>query len=271
MKKTEKYEVGFLGYGRMARAISEGLNRCGRVPYNRQAAGDLPGGDWLKLAEERGFHPAPDNRALTALCPVIIVAVKPHQVREALKEVRRQAPGRLFISIAAGIKLDDLRAWLPKEAGLVRVLPNLPALVGRGMTLMCAPPGTPGLNQARAIFEAVGEVEELAEAGFDVGTAVSGSGPAYFFLMMEALIRGAVRLGLTWETARKLVLETALGSAAAAQARPEMHPAALRDQVTSPGGTTAEALQVLEQGGFTGLLAEALAAAAEKGARLAKG
>jgi pyrroline-5-carboxylate reductase len=111
-------------------------------------------------------------------------------------------------------------------------------------------------------------VEELAEGHFDAGTAVSGSGPAYFFLMMEALIRGAVRLGLTWETARKLVLETALGSAETARARPDVNLAALRDQVTSPGGTTAEALQVLEKGCFAGLLGAALEAAAEKGRRL---
>ena len=275
MKKNEKYEVGFLGYGRMAQAVSEGLDRCGRIPYARQAASDLAagdwaGGEWLKLAEKRHFHPAPDNRSLTALCPVVIVAVKPHQVRAVLEEVRPTASGRLFISIAAGIKTADLKAGLPKTAGLVRVLPNLPALTGRGMSLMCAPPGAPRehLDQARAIFEAVGEVEELGEDKFDVGTAVSGSGPAYFFLMMEALIRGAVRLGLTWETARKLVLETARGAAETARARPDLNLAALRDQVTSPGGTTAEALQVLETGGFSGLLAEALEAAAEKGRQL---
>ncbi|MDR2934560.1 MAG: pyrroline-5-carboxylate reductase [Candidatus Adiutrix sp.] len=271
MKKTDSYEVGFLGYGRMAQAISAGLDRGGRLPYGRQAASDLPGGPWLKLAEERRFHPAPDNLGLAGLCQVVVVAVKPHQVREVLEEVRPAAPGRLFISIAAGLKLADLKACLPETAGLVRALPNLPALAGRGLTLLCAPPGAPTahLDRARAIFEAVGETEELEEAKFDVGTAVSGSGPAYFFLMMEALIRGAVRLGLTWETARRLVLETALGSAAAAQARPDLNLAALRDQVTSPGGTTAEALQVLEKGAFSGLLAEALEAAAEKGRRLA--
>jgi pyrroline-5-carboxylate reductase len=231
----------------------------------------LPGGDWLKLAEERCYHPAPDNRRLATLCPVLIVAVKPHQARAVLEEVRPAASGRLFISIAAGLKLADLKAGLPKTAGVIRTMPNLPALAGRGMTLICAPPGTSRthLERARAIFEAVGEVEELDEAGFDIGTAVSGSGPAYFFLMMEAMIRGAVRLGLTWETARKLVLETALGSALAARDRPDMNLAALRDQVTSPGGTTAEALQVLENGGFTGLMAAAIEAAAEKGRRLA--
>ena len=271
MKKTDKYEVGFLGYGRMAQAISEGLDRRGRIPFARQAASDLPGGEWQKLAGERRFHPAPDNLRLAALCPVVIVAVKPHQVRAVLEEVRPAAQGRLFISVAAGLKTDDLRANLPKSAGLVRVLPNLPALVGRGMSLMCAPPGTPPehLDRARSIFEAVGEVEELGEDKFDAGTAVSGSGPAYFFLMMEALIRGAVRLGLTWETARKLVLETALGSAETALARPDLNLAALRDQVSSPGGATVEALQIMEKSGFSGLLAEALEAAAEKGRRLA--
>ena len=266
-----KYEVGFLGYGRMAQAISEGLNRRGLVPYARQAAGDLMAGQLEKLAGERRFHPFQNNRDLAAGCPVVIVAVKPHQVLAVLEEVRPVAKGRLFISIAAGVRLADLAACLPKSAGLIRVIPNLPALVGQGLTLICAPPAAAPEHRAkaRAIFEAVGAVEELEEAKFDAGTAVSGSGPAYFFLVMEALIRGAVRLGLTWETARKLVLETARGSAEAALARPDLHLAALRDQVTSPGGTTAEALQVLETAGLSGLLAEALEAAAEKGGRLA--
>jgi len=270
MKKNEKYAVGFLGYGRMAQAISEGLNRCGLIPYTRQAASDLKGGEWLKLAEERGFHPAPGNRPLVTLCPLVIVAVKPHQVRPVLEEVRPAAPGRLFISIAAGLKLADLQAWLPKTAGLIRVMPNLPALAGQGLTLICAPPEAPPshLEQARVIFQAVGDVLELEETKFEVGMAVSGSGPAYFFLFMDALIRGAVRLGLTWETARQLVLGTALGSAVVARARPDLNLAALRDQVTSPGGATAEALQVMEQGGLTGLMATALEAAAEKGRRL---
>ncbi|MDR2352917.1 MAG: pyrroline-5-carboxylate reductase [Deltaproteobacteria bacterium] len=259
--------VGFLGYGRMAQAISEGLDSSGLVPYKKQLASDIAFGAVEKLQEKRGFNLVPHNRKLVEKAPIIILSVKPHQVRGALAEVQDLLTDQLVISIAAGITLATLSEYVPKTASLVRVIPNLPALVGRGVTLLTNPPGTnkEDVENARKIFAAVGEVVDLPESMFNEGTAVSGSGPAYFFLVMEAMIRGAVRLGIPWDTARKLVIKTCEGAAATALARPYLSLADLRDQVTSPGGTTAEGLLVLEQGKINALFHDAVKAASDKG------
>ncbi|MDR2302483.1 MAG: pyrroline-5-carboxylate reductase [Deltaproteobacteria bacterium] len=264
------FDVAFLGYGRMAQAISRGLDQGGQVPYARQAAYDILTADLNKLSSQKGFKAAADANELVKLSPLVIVAVKPHQVKKVLEEVRPEVSDQLFVSIAAGVTLEALAALLPSSAGIIRVIPNLPALVGQGMTLICDPQGAPpeNLQRAKDIFEAVGSVVVLDEGHFNEGTAVSGSGPAYFFLFMEAMIRGAVRLGLTWDAARELVLKTALGSAQAAIDLPELSLADLRDQVTSPGGTTAEGLLELEEGALTAMVHRALKAASDKGSKL---
>ncbi|MDR1608251.1 MAG: pyrroline-5-carboxylate reductase [Deltaproteobacteria bacterium] len=263
-------KVGFLGYGRMAQAISEGLDRSGTTPYAEQAASDVATDLLLGLAKKRGFSAQPSNQALLAQSPVVIIAVKPHQVGPVLLKDQASLDSQLFISIAAGVTIETLKSYLPPQAKLVRVIPNLPALVGRGVTLICAPPETSPehLALARSIFQSVGVTVDLPEKLFDEGTAVSGSGPAYFFLVMEAMVRGAVRLGLTWEMAKEMVARVAQGAAETVLARPDLALADLRDQVTSPGGTTAEALYVLEEGAITALFQEALVAATHKAKKL---
>ncbi|MDR1035259.1 MAG: pyrroline-5-carboxylate reductase [Deltaproteobacteria bacterium] len=262
--------VGFLGYGRMAQAISEGLDRSGLVPYKRQLASDVAGGMLEAFKGSRGIAVAPDNCLLAEKSPILIIAVKPHQVRGALSEIRESLKEQLVISIAAGVTLATLGEFMPEGCSLVRVIPNLPALVGKGVTLLTAPPSTnrEDLDNARKIFQAVGEVVDIPESLFNEGTAISGSGPAYFFLVMEAMIRGAVRLGIPWEQARKLVVRTCEGAAATVLARPNQNLADLRDQVTSPGGTTAEGLLALEEGGLTALFHAALKAASDRGRTL---
>jgi pyrroline-5-carboxylate reductase len=270
VKGHRGYDAAFIGYGRMAQAISRGLDLSGTVPYGRQAAYDVLTDKLAALASERGFRAAGGNEELAGLDPLIILAVKPHQVKAALKEAAGGIADQLVISIAAGVTLGTLSSMLPPKAGAVRVIPNLPALVGQGMTLICAPETGPKehLKKAKAIFEAVGSVAVIDESLFNEGSAVSGSGPAYFFLFMEAMIRGAVRLGLTWDTARELVLKTALGSAKTALDSPGLSLADLRDQVTSPGGTTAEGLLELEKGALTALVHAALKASSDKSAKL---
>jgi pyrroline-5-carboxylate reductase len=254
----------------MAQAISEGLDKSQLVPYGRQLASDLAAGMLDGLRERRGIKVATDNLKLAEKSPIVIVAVKPHQVRGALSQIREALNDKLVISIAAGVTLATLGELVPEGCSLVRVIPNLPALVGKGVTLISAPPATDkeDLDNARKIFSAVGEVVDIPEAMFNEGTAVSGSGPAYFFLVMEAMIRGAVRLGLTWDQARRLVVRTCEGAAATALARPGQNLADLRDQVTSPGGTTAEGLLVLEEGAINALFHAALKAASDRGKEL---
>jgi pyrroline-5-carboxylate reductase len=255
----------------MAKAISAGLNSSGLIPFSDQAAYDVLTDSLLEQSSKLGFKAAASNPKLCALSDLLILAVKPHQVRSVLSEISPFINQHLVISIAAGVKLETLSSLLPPGTPVVRVIPNLPALVGQGVTLMCADEGIAPERLARAkkIFEAVGAVFELSESLFNEGTAVSGSGPAFFFAVMEAMIRGAVRLGITWDMARELVIKTALGSAALAEARSDLNLAHLRDQVTSPGGTTAEGLLELEEGGLTALFHRALEAAADKGRKLA--
>lgn len=268
---TMEYEIGFLGYGRMARAISEGLNNQGVIPYHHQVVSGRNQGRLQEAGDKRGVAVATDNQDLVRRSKVVLLGVKPNQVEGVLDEVRDDLSGRLLISMAAGLRLETLNSFLRATGvDLVRAMPNLPALVGKGATLICSRPGADPahLAQARAIFDAVGLCLELEERQFDAASALSGSGPAYFFTIIESLMRGAVRLGLSWDTARTLAVQTALGSAETAARRPEMALAELRDQVTSPGGTTAEALYVMERNGLGGILQEALEAATEKCNRL---
>ena len=260
------FKIGFLGYGKMARAVSEGLAESRHIHYGQQI---VSGRNRLALSEAaaaRGVAVADDNRELARRSDVVVLGVKPHQVNEVLAEVQNEIAGKLVISMAAGLTLNTLGQMLPKNAALVRTMPNIPALVGRGTTLLCATPDTPlsSLKTAQDIFESVGICLELEEKFFDAATAVSGGGPAYFFSIMEAMTRGAIRLGLPWETAKTLVVQTAAGSAAVAEKLADRHFAELRDMVSSPGGSTIEGQYILEEGGFTALLMKALAAAEKK-------
>lgn len=266
----ELFDIGFLGYGRMAGAISGGLNDSGLIPFGRQLVSGRNRARLNAEAERWGLAVAGDNRDLVRRSAVVVLGVKPRQAEDVLEEVRADLTGRLVISLAAGVNLDSLRRWLPPDTAVVRSMPNVAALVGRGATLICAPGGADPkhLARAREIFESVGLCLELEEKLFDAASALSGSGPAYFFSIMEALTRGAARLGLPWDTARILAVQTALGAAETAARRPGQSLADLRDMVTSPGGTTAEALLVLEKGGLGGLLQEAMAAAKDKSENL---
>lgn len=266
----ESFEIGFLGYGRMARAISAGLADNGLIPYGRQIISDRDQGELKNVARDLGLTPALDNRDLVRRCRVVVLGVKPAQVVPVLEEVGLETPGRLVISLAAGVKLETMWRALPAGAALVRSMPNVAALAGRGASLICALPGSDPshLAEARKIFESVGHCWELEEKLFDAGGALNGSGPAYFFAIMESLVRGGVRLGLPWDLAKELVLATALGSAEMAWSQKDKALADLRDMVTSPGGTTAEALMLMETRGLGGILQEALAAAAEKSGKL---
>lgn len=192
---------------------------------------------------------------------ISILAVKPQELPGVLAELRGTRQG-LVISIVAGATLATLTSGLAQE-GVVRAMPNINVRVGEGMTLWTAAPGTSEEQKAlaRKFLGALGkEVFTAEEKHLDMATALSGSGPAYAFLFMEALMDAGVHLGLPRELAGELVVQTVLGSARLVQ-EAHRHPAELRNLVTSPGGTTAEALLKLEEGGWTGLLGRAIAAA----------
>ena len=265
-------QLAFVGAGNMARAIIGGLVESGVSARRIRVADALPevaGG----LARDFGVAVAHDNVAAVAGADVVVLAVKPQQMRSVSGEIRDAvaATNPLVLSIAAGITTNALRAWLGQDTAVIRSMPNTPALIGRGTAVLHASPRvTPAQRDAAAaILAAVGTVHWVAdETQLDAVTALSGSGPAYVFRLLECLEDAGAALGLPMDLARALALETVAGAAALASGSPE--PAAvLRARVTSKGGTTERALAVLDEGGLHGLFERALAAAAERSRGLA--
>jgi len=224
------------------------------------------------LAADLGVRVLADNAAAVAGAGVVVLAVKPQVLGEVCRQVGPAiaATRPLVVSIAAGVRTPDIARWLGGTVDLVRAMPNTPALVGSGASGLYATPGVDAArrDQAESILRAVGVTVWVDdEAQLDLVTAVSGSGPAYFFYLIEALVESATARGLPPATARLLALETALGSARLALESDES-PQSLRRRVTSPGGTTEAALTVLGDGGLVRLVDDAVAAAARRAGEL---
>jgi len=217
-------------------------------------------------------HVGPSNSEAVASASVVVLAVKPQVMRTVATELGPvlRASGALVVSIAAGVREPDLRRWLGYEAPIIRTMPNTPALVRSGATALFANPFVTDaqLDLGESVMRAAGMTLWVQdERLMDVVTALSGSGPAYFFLVMEALEEAGVKLGLERETARLLTLETALGASKMALESSE-DPATLRARVTSPGGTTERAVARLEAGNIRQTLLEAVEAARARAVEL---
>ena len=262
--------VGFIGAGNMGEALIRGLVTSGRLKADQIRVSDIDTTRLHSLETTYGILTTAGNLHLARAAEVIIVAVKPHHVDGVLAEISDSLDHLpLVISIAAGVPLSRLQKGLSRPVPLIRVMPNTPALVLAGASAIAAGPqaGAEHLAIARLLFEAVGRVVEVPESAMDAVTALSGSGPAYLFLVMESLIDAGVLLGLPRVVARTLVIQTTLGSAKLLDGT-DIHPGALKDQVTSPGGTTIHGLTVLERGGVRGLLIDAVAAAGRRSEEL---
>jgi pyrroline-5-carboxylate reductase len=255
--------IAFIGGGNMARSLIGGLLVSGADPDHLWVA--EPDAAQHELLRGRfGVHTGFDNREIAAKGQVIVLAVKPQILRPVTEELAETAQARqpLVISIAAGVREPDIRRWLGYDAAIVRTMPNTPALVGSGATALFANAQVnhEQRQMAESIMRSVGlTVWVDSERMLDAVTALSGSGPAYFFLLMEALEKTGVRLGLAPETARLLTLQTAFGAAKMALESPE-NPAILRERVTSPGGTTERAISVFQDEQLDLLIARSLAA-----------
>lgn len=213
-----------------------------------------------------------DNGEVAGNSDVIILAVKPQQIGDVLAEISARVEHLpLVISIAAGVTIATLEQGLGKPVPVVRVMPNTPALVLTGAAAIAggSQANSDHIAMTRVLFESVGLVVEVDEAHMDAVTGLSGSGPAYVYLFMEALTDAGVLMGLSRPVARDLAVQTTLGAAKLA-ADSDKHLAALKDQITSPGGTTIHGLAVLESGGFRGLLMEAVAEATQRSRELGK-
>lgn len=271
----EEVRVGFLGGGAMGEALAAGVLAAG-VPASCVRISDPDPARRDHLASAHGVAVHDDNDAVVEASGVVVLAVKPALARRVLAGLRavRDATRRpLWISIAAGVPLATLEGSLPAGARVVRAMPNTPALVGSGATAFVANAAATARDRAvaRSLFESVGKAWEApAEALLDAVTGVSGSGPAYAFVFLEALSDAGVRMGLPRAVASDFAIQTLLGAARLAQETGQ-HPAALKDQVTSPGGTTIEALERLEAGGFRAALHAAVAAACQRARELGDG
>lgn len=261
--------VGFLGAGTMAEALAGGLVGAG-FARERVVAADPDPARRQRFQEVLGIRCVEDNTAVVAESDVVVIAVKPDQVRTVLNRLSGDREKPLWISIAAGVTLDRLRSALSGTARIVRAMPNTPAQVHTGATAICCA-GTvreEDTAAARALFECVGTVWEApSEDLLDAVTGLSGSGPAYVFVFLEALADAGVRMGLPRSAAGELAVQTVLGAARLA-AESGLHPAQLKDRVASPGGTTIAGLERLEARGLRAAIYEAVRAATERSREL---
>jgi pyrroline-5-carboxylate reductase len=266
---TSKVSVGFIGAGKMATALGKGFVRGGIVDPGKLLASDVNAAARAAFAKETGGRTTDQNHEVAAACDTVILAIKPGQVSSVLAELRERLTGKhLVLSIVAGVPLARLEAALP-EARLIRVMPNTPALVSSSATAYALGQSATPEDAARAdsLLSSVGLAYQISEGLLDAVTGLSGSGPAYVFLFIEALADGGVAAGLPRELALKLATQTVLGSARLAL-ETGLHPGALKDMVTSPGGTTIEGVHELELGGFRGTVISAVRAATDKSKRL---
>lgn len=265
--------IGFVGAGAMAEALIKGVVESNLLPPESVHAADVRADRLAELGKQYGIRIAGGNAELVSRVDVVILAVKPQTMNVVLQEIRPALARRpLTISIAAGVSTARLRETLGEGARLIRVMPNTPALVLEGVTAIARAKGLePGdLETAEALFSAVGKVVVLDEGMLDAVTGLSGSGPAYVAIVIEALADGGVLMGLDRATAMTLARQTVLG-AAQLLGRTGLHPGALKDMVSSPGGTTIAGIAALEEGGLRATLMKAVERATLRSRELGRG
>ena len=264
--------IGFVGGGNMAEALIRGITSAGVYKAGDIYVSDIRAERCDYLAGEYGVQKSAGNSELAGEADVVVLSVKPQNMAEALESIKSSVKeDALVISIAAGVKVADIGAKLG-EAAIIRVMPNTPALIGEGASALFANEKAKArLEEAVSIFSAVGKAVVVDDEGLiDAVTAVSGSGPAYYFLLMEQMISAAVKLGLDEAAAKELVLQTAKGAAllAVEGEKKGEGPAELRRKVTSPGGTTEAALKIFSEGKFNSLVESAIKRACERSGEL---
>ncbi len=265
-----KLAIGFLGAGKMATALARGFVRAGLVAEDGITASDPSEAARGAFAKETGGRTTGRNSEVVGGAPVLVLAVKPDQVAGVLAEIRGALTEKhLLLSIAAGVPLAKLEAGLAPGARVVRVMPNTPALVGASASAYAlgkAATAEDGVL-AQRLLSSVGVAFSVKESLLDAVTGLSGSGPAYVYMFIEALSDGGVAAGLPRDVATRLAAQTVLGSAKMV-IETGLHPGELKDKVASPGGTTIEGIHALEQGALRATLMNAVRAATEKSRQL---
>lgn len=273
MSALASHTIGFIGAGNMAEALIRGLVRGGHVPAARIAA-SAPRRERLdELKAAYGIDVTSDNREIAKRSGLIVLSIKPQIMDKVLREIGDQvAPGTLVVSIAAGVDTETIEEALAEGVRVIRAMPNTPALVGAGATAISPGKhaGEADLAAAKALFDAVGITVQLEETHLDAVTGLSGSGPAYIFLILEALADAGVKVGLSRRNAQRLAAQTVMGSAKLLLDTDE-HPGKLKDMVTSPGGTAIAGLHTLEAGGLRTTLINAVETATKRSRELGRG
>jgi pyrroline-5-carboxylate reductase len=270
--EATQLRLGFIGAGRMATALARGLVTAGRAKADDIRAADPLPAALEEFARASGARAVGDNRQVATHCDVLFLAVKPQQMREVMEGLKPALTAdHLVVSIAAGVPLSALAEGLGSKPRLVRVMPNTPCLVAEGASGYCLGPRATAEDGELVgrLLGAVGRAFEVPEKLLDAVTGLSGSGPAFVYVMIEALSDGGVRMGLPRDVATALAAQTVLGGAKMVLATGQ-HPGVLKDQVTSPGGTTIAGLQALEEHGVRAGLMAAVEAATRRSVELGK-
>ncbi|MDX1610892.1 MAG: pyrroline-5-carboxylate reductase [Candidatus Thermoplasmatota archaeon] len=262
-------KVCVIGAGNMGGALLRGLIEAGWKPDSVFATGPNPE-RMAALEQELGIRTSTDNAEAAAFADVVVLGVKPQILVDVLEDVKGHiASENLVVSIAAGVPTWSIEEHLAEGTPVVRTMPNMPATVLQGATAMCAGATATeaDMEATRALFECVGTVVEVDESLMDAVTGLSGTGPMYIFQIIEGLSDAGVKVGLSRHDANELAVQTVVGSALMAK-ESGLHPAQLKDMVTSPGGTAVTALHSLERGGLRALLIDAVEAATRRSAEL---
>jgi len=263
------YSIGFIGGGKMAEAIISGIVTSNLISQQNVFVGEINEARQKYLQEVYGVNVSSDNKWVISQADLVILAVKPQLMQRVVGPLREIFSHRLVVSIAAGITINKLSEMLPDKQPIIRVMPNTPCLIGQGISAMA--PGETVTEEhsakAKTILSSVGQVVITEEKYLNAVTGLSGSGPAYVYLIIEALADAGVLAGLDRHMALQLATQTVIGSAAMVK-ETGSHPAQLKDAVTSPGGTTISALYSLEKNGVRAALIEAVITAMNRAAEL---
>jgi len=265
-------KIGFIGGGKMGNVLISGILSHNLMPADKITVSDVAKDRLEDIKKTYGVRGTADNKKIVKDADIVILAVKPQIMAAVLKEIARAInKSKLIISIAAGISTQYIEGLLKKEARVIRVMPNTPALIGEGAAAITS--GSHATDEdfaiTRYIFEAVGITVSVTEDLMDAVTGLSGSGPAYGFVIIDALADAGVNMGLSRDIALKLAAQTLLGAAKLCL-KGDKHPAELRDMVTSPGGTTIAGLKALEEGKLRATLIAAVEAATLRGKELGR-
>ncbi len=271
-RKFQNRKVAIIGAGNMGGALMKGIVNAGLTPPGNIVICDVNVDRLQRMAEEWKVRTTDDPAEAVKASEVILLCIKPVTLPKILDRIKDVVdPSMLVISIVAGVKIAYIQQVLDKKMPIVRTMPNIAATVDEGAAAISFGEFvSPGLHEiAVAIFEAVGEVVVVPEENLDAVTGLSGSGPAYIYMVIEAMIDGGVKMGLPRDIATKLAIQTVLGSAKLVKTS-GLHPAILRDQVTTPGGTTINAIHELESHGLRSMLINAVTIATRRSEELSR-